>query len=75
MTEFPKVEGFRLEVTPVVVVAFWEFRVSALEVLVLLAVSPAYTAVMLLAATVVKVVLRWPCGSGRCLRGFPCPGW
>lgn len=55
VTLAPEVEGFRLEVSVLVGVALVEDTVLAAEVLVLLAVSPAYTAVRLLVATVVKV--------------------
>ncbi len=57
VTLAPGVEGFRLDTSVLVGAALVEDTDFAAEVLVLLAVSPAYTAVRLLVATVVKIAV------------------
>jgi hypothetical protein len=58
VTDVPEAEGFRLEATTAVELVFCDVTLKALDVEVLLAEFPAYTAVTLLAATVVKVAAK-----------------
>ena len=58
VTAVPEAEGFRLDATTAVELVFCEVTLKAFEAEVLLAESPAYTAVTLLTATVVKVAAK-----------------